>query len=81
MNSKDDVEGRPRRRGGGGGPQQRRLVALGDELLRGGDGGQRRDGALLGGADGAAGVGELERLAELLLVLNNGHQRHLVIQR
>ena len=81
MNSKDDVEGRPRRRGGGGGPQQRRLVALGDELLRGGDGGQRRDGPLLGGADGAAGVGELERLAELLLVLNNGHQRHLVIQR
>ena len=62
-------------------PQRRRLVALGDELLRGGDGGQRRDGALLGGADGAAGVGELERLAELLLVLNNGHQRHLVIQR
>jgi hypothetical protein len=47
-----------------------RLVGLGDELLGGGDRGQRRDGALLGGANGAAGVGELERLAELLLVLN-----------
>jgi len=46
-----------------------RLVGLGDELLGGGDRGQRRDGALLGGAHGAAGVGELERLAELLLVL------------
>lgn len=45
------------------------LVGLGDEVLGGGDRGQRRDGALLGGADGAAGVGELESLAELLLVL------------
>ena len=36
-----------------------RLVGLGDELLGGGDRGQRRDGPLLGGADGAAGVGEL----------------------
>jgi hypothetical protein len=46
-----------------------RLGGLGDELLGGGDRGQRRDGTLLGGADGAAGVGELERLTELLLVL------------
>ena len=36
-----------------------RLVGLGDELLGGGNRGQRRDGALLGGANGAAGVGEL----------------------
>lgn len=69
-NSNDDVEGRPRQHGGGGGRRQRRrLVALGDQVLGGGDSGQRGDGALLGGADGAAGVGELEHLAELLLVL------------
>lgn len=52
------------------------LVALGDELLGDGDGGQRRDGTLLGGADGAAGVGELEGLTELLLVLKDQHRQH-----
>jgi hypothetical protein len=61
--------------------RRQRLVALGDELLRGGDSGQRRDGPLLGGADGAAGVGELERLAELLLVLEEDLHQRLIVHR
>lgn len=58
-----------------------RLVGLGDELLGGGDRGQRRDGALLGGADGAARVGEPERLAELLLVLKKRQSNGVIDQQ